>query len=121
MFSYSINCARHTGFSKISNARKKQLINQRSKRFFVSSTMSMTNAKSGRAKDNHKVQGPSTVYRDPVRQVLISQSNDVFTNLALEDWLYKYHDFDHKVIYFSRKIVSSLFEPDFSIWQYLPI
>ena len=27
----------------------------------------------------------------------ISQSNDVFTNLALEDWLYKNHDFDHKV------------------------
>ena len=40
---------------------------------------------------------PSTVYRDPVRQVFISQSNDVFTNLALEDWLYKNHDFDHKV------------------------
>ena len=114
MFSYSINCARHTGFSKISNACKKQLINQQSKKFFASSTMSMTNAKSGKAKDNHKVQGPSTVYRDPVRQVLISQSNDVFTNLALEDWLYKYHDFDHKVIYFSRKIVFSLLnEPDF--------
>lgn len=44
-----------------------------------------------------KSQGPSTVYRDPVRQVYISQSNDVFTNLALEDWLYKNHDFDHKV------------------------
>ena len=44
-----------------------------------------------------KDQGPSTVYRDPVRQVFISQSNDVFTNLALEDWLYKNHDFDHKV------------------------
>ena len=100
MYSYSINCARHTGFSMISNACKKQLINQRSKKFFATSTVSMTNAKSGRAKDNLKVQGPSTVYRDPVRQVLISQSNDVFTNLALEDWLYKYHDFDHKVIYF---------------------
>lgn len=108
MYSYSINCARHTGFSMISNACKKQLINQRSKKFFATSTVSMTNAKSGRAKDNLKVQGPSTVYRDPVRQVLISQSNDVFTNLALEDWLYKYHDFDHKVIYFSWKIVSSL-------------
>jgi lipoyltransferase 1 len=34
--------------------------------------------------------------KDPVRQVFISQSNDVFTNLALEDWIYKNHDFDHK-------------------------
>lgn len=38
----------------------------------------------------------STVLKDPVRQVFISQCNDVFTNLALEDWLYKNHDFDHK-------------------------
>lgn len=38
----------------------------------------------------------SKVSRDPVRQVFISQSNDVFTNLALEDWLFKNHDFDHK-------------------------
>ena len=121
MYSYSINSARLTGFSMISNNCKKQLINQRSKKFFATSTVSMTNAKSGRAKDNLKVQGPSTVYRDPVRQVLISQSNDVFTNLALEDWLYKYHDFDHKVIYFSRKIVWPLCSKIFSIWQYLPI
>ena len=42
----------------------------------------------------------STVLRDPVRQVFISQSNDVFTNLALEDWLYRNHDFDHKVCLF---------------------
>jgi len=28
--------------------------------------------------------------------VYISQSTDVFTNLALEDWLYRKHDFDHK-------------------------
>ncbi len=43
--------------------------------------------------------GPSyeTSLRDPVRQVFLSQSNDVFTNLALEDWLYRHHDFDHKV------------------------
>ena len=34
----------------------------------------------------------------PVRQVFISQSNDIFSNLALEDWLYKNHDFQHKVI-----------------------
>ena len=40
---------------------------------------------------------PDTTLKDPVRQVFISQSNDVFTNLALEDWLYKNHDFDHKV------------------------
>ncbi len=33
----------------------------------------------------------------PVRQVFISQSNDIFSNLALEDWLYKNHDFKHKV------------------------
>ena len=45
----------------------------------------------------NKSNGPNTVYRDPVRQVFISQSNDVFTNLALEDWLHKNHDFDHKV------------------------
>jgi len=38
----------------------------------------------------------NTTLKDPVRQVFISQSNDVFTNLALEDWLYKNHDFDHK-------------------------
>lgn len=38
----------------------------------------------------------SEKFRDPVRQVFISQSNDVFTNLALEDWLYRNHDFDHK-------------------------
>jgi len=38
----------------------------------------------------------NTMLKDPVRQVFISQSNDVFTNLALEDWLYKNHDFDHK-------------------------
>ena len=44
-----------------------------------------------------KVKEESTVLNDPVRQVFISQSNDVFTNLALEDWLYKNHDFDHKV------------------------
>lgn len=37
-----------------------------------------------------------TALRDPVRQVFISQSNDVFTNLALEDWLYRHHDFAHK-------------------------
>ena len=48
-------------------------------------------------KNRKKSNGPNTVYRDPVRQVFISQSNDVFTNLALEDWLYKNHDFDHKV------------------------
>merc|ERR1719436_1619611 len=50
------------------------------------------NGKKGRKKS----QGPNTVYRDPVRQVYISQSNDVFTNLTLEDWLYKNFDFDHK-------------------------
>lgn len=36
-------------------------------------------------------------FKDPIRQVFISQSTDVFSNLALEDWIYKNHDFDHKV------------------------
>jgi lipoyltransferase 1 len=36
-------------------------------------------------------------FRDPIRQVFISQSTDVFSNLALEDWIYRNHDFDHKV------------------------
>lgn len=35
-------------------------------------------------------------FKDPIRQVFISQSTDVFSNLALEDWLYRNHDFDHK-------------------------
>lgn len=43
-----------------------------------------------------KTHPESTALRDPVRQVFISQSSDVFTNLALEDWLYRNHDFDHK-------------------------
>lgn len=43
-----------------------------------------------------KTNPESTALRDPVRQVFISQSSDVFTNLALEDWLYRNHDFDHK-------------------------
>lgn len=34
---------------------------------------------------------------EPVRQVFISQSTDIFTNLALEDWLYRHHDFKRKV------------------------
>ena len=38
-------------------------------------------------------------FRDPIRQVFISQSTDVFSNLALEDWIYRNHDFDHKVSY----------------------
>lgn len=33
---------------------------------------------------------------EPVRQVFISQSTDIFTNLALEDWLYRHHDFKRK-------------------------
>lgn len=35
-------------------------------------------------------------FKDPIRQVFISQSTDVFSNLALEDWIYRNHDFDHK-------------------------
>ncbi len=34
--------------------------------------------------------------REPARQVFISQSNDVFTNLALEDWIYRNLDFKTK-------------------------
>ncbi|TRY72172.1 hypothetical protein TCAL_08451 [Tigriopus californicus] len=33
---------------------------------------------------------------EPVRQVFISQSSDIFTNLALEDWLYRHHDFKRR-------------------------
>ena len=35
--------------------------------------------------------------QEPYRQVFISQSSDVFTNLALEDWLYRHHNFNKKV------------------------
>ena len=42
-------------------------------------------------------QVPSSLTPSPVRQVFVSQSHDVFTNLALEDWLYRHHDFEHKV------------------------
>lgn len=46
----------------------------------------------------HSIRQPdATIQREPVRQVFISQSSDVFTNLALEDWLYRNHDFEHKV------------------------
>jgi hypothetical protein len=41
---------------------------------------------------------------EPVRQVFISQSTDVFANLALEDWLYKHHDFEHKVRSFHHQL-----------------
>ena len=93
---------RQTGISTINFINKHEYINSRCKNF-PASAIAMYNTESGRNKDydsrksRNKSQGPSTVYRDPVRQVLISQSNDVFTNLALEDWLYKHHDFDHKV------------------------
>lgn len=33
---------------------------------------------------------------DPIRQVFWSQSTDIYSNLALEDWLYNHHDFAHK-------------------------
>jgi len=34
------------------------------------------------------------------RSVFISQSDDIFANLALEDWLYKKHDFSkHRVLF----------------------
>lgn len=59
---------------------------------FVSTTSSSSSTPSNR---NVK-KTTSTKLRDPVRQVYISQSTDVFTNLALEDWLYRKHDFDHK-------------------------
>lgn len=42
----------------------------------------------------------STKEKDPIRKsVFISQSYDVFTNLALEDWIYKNYDFgNHHVL-----------------------
>jgi len=101
MFSHAISYTRQTGLTAIGLLCKEQ-INHRCNNFAAITAIRMINAKSGRTTDEHlkksgyKSYGPSTVYRDPVRQVLISQSNDVFTNLALEDWLYKYHDFDHK-------------------------
>lgn len=37
--------------------------------------------------------------KDIIKSVFISQSNDIFTNLALEDWIYKNTDFDkHHVL-----------------------
>lgn len=46
----------------------------------------------------HSIHEPQAWPGEPVRQVFISQSTDVFTNLALEDWLFKNHDIEHKVI-----------------------
>jgi len=97
-----ISYARQTGISTMNFINKREFIKSRCKNFATTSSIAMYDTKSGRNKEfdnqksRYKSQGPSTVYRDPVRQVLISQSNDVFTNLALEDWLYKHHDFDHK-------------------------
>jgi hypothetical protein len=87
----------------ICSTLKRTSLNRTCHNCISTSTISFYNAKNGvndnyeSKKDSKKSQGPNTVYRDPVRQVFISQSNDVFTNLALEDWLYKNHDFDHKV------------------------
>ena len=87
----------------ITSAFKRKVLTQyKCKNALSTSAISSFNAESGVNDDydwkkGRKSQGPSTVYRDPVRQVYISQSNDVFTNLALEDWLYKNFDFDHKV------------------------
>lgn len=66
---------------------------------FVSSTSSSNNSSNNINTSNRPIKKSgttSTKLRDPVRQVYISQSTDVFTNLALEDWLYRKHDFDHK-------------------------
>ncbi|XP_017838783.1 lipoyltransferase 1, mitochondrial [Drosophila busckii] len=38
---------------------------------------------------------PSVADADIKKSVFISQSHDIFTNLALEDWLYKNFDFSH--------------------------
>lgn len=35
------------------------------------------------------------VERNIKKSVFISQSNDIFTNLALEDWIYKNYNFEH--------------------------
>ena len=42
------------------------------------------------------IESVNTVHSGRVTQVWISQSSDVFSNLALEDWLYRHHDFEHK-------------------------
>jgi len=49
-------------------------------------------------------------FKDPIRQVFISQSTDVFSNLALEDWLYRNHDFNHKVSINDWRIILVLLE-----------
>ena len=86
------------------SSQQQALAHYQQKTHLSTTTFSLYNAGNGVNNDyacrsaggKTKNQGPNTVYRDPVRQVYISQSNDVFTNLALEDWLYKNHDFDHK-------------------------
>ena len=59
----------------------------------------------------------STVLKDPVRQVFISQSNDVFTNLALEDWLYRHHDFAHKVRSQDQNLLEHAFSVNYGMSQ----
>ena len=87
----------------IRSTLKQKSLNRTCNNCISTSTVCLYNTRNGvnnnyeSKKDSKKSQGPYTVYRDPVRQVFISQSNDVFTNLALEDWLYKNHDFNHKV------------------------
>ena len=44
----------------------------------------------------HKGEPFEAIRKEPCRQVFISQSNDIFTNLALEDWIYRHNDFNHR-------------------------
>jgi len=98
-----MNYLRRNTVSVITSTFKREILTQyKYKNCLSTSATSLYNAENGVNDDydwmkgRKKSQAPSTVYRDPVRQVYISQSNDVFTNLALEDWLYKNFDFDHK-------------------------
>jgi len=93
---------RANAVSVIRSTLERKGLNRTCHNCISTSTISLYNGRNGVnnnfecKKDSKKSQGQNTVYRDPVRQVFISQSNDVFENLALEDWLYKNHDFDHK-------------------------
>jgi len=51
------------------------------------------------ANRSYATKGPSTQDKGPEKSVFISQSNDIYTNLALEDWLYKRSNFEnHRVL-----------------------
>lgn len=58
------------------------------------SSMKICNYSSSAQQGSEEVKGSDTV-----KSVFISQSNDIFTNLALEDWLYRNFDFtNHHIL-----------------------